>query len=122
MVGKERGVMPRSKTNFEQIPVAVVKRIATEDVTELTIADLSEITEYNPQYPRWRALLQQALLEFDKEKLQARVAEVETAIFQRQQEIVQTADGRAELQAMDDAMATLRILKRESLGFPDRKE
>jgi hypothetical protein len=49
----------------------------------------------------------------------AAVAAAKTAIFQRLQQISQSSDDQAERQAIEDAMAGLRILKRDSLGFPD---
>ena len=58
-------------------------------------------------------------VELDREKLPQRVAAAETAIFNRLQAISQSSDHRAEHQAIEDALAALRVLKRENLGFPD---
>jgi len=70
-------------------------------------------------YPEWQQQYQTALLEPDHEKLLERVAAAETAIYQRLQAISQSSDYQAERQAIEDAVASLRVLKRDSLGFPD---
>ena len=60
-----------------------------------------------------------ALLELDPTKLLLRLTEAETAIFKRLQTISQGSDSKAERQAIEDALASLRVLKRDNLGFPD---
>jgi hypothetical protein len=58
-------------------------------------------------------------LELDTEKLRERVAAAETAIFNRLQAISRSSDAQAERQAIEDALAGLRVLERDNLGFPD---
>ena len=70
-------------------------------------------------YPDWQGEYQAALLELYREKLAYRVTSAETAIFRRLQVIAQNTGHDAERQAIEDALATLRVLKRDSLGFPD---
>jgi len=70
-------------------------------------------------YPEWQPEHQAALLELDTEKLRERVAAAETAIFNRLQAISQGSNHTAERQAIEDAFASLRVLKRDNLGFPD---
>jgi len=70
-------------------------------------------------YPEWQADYHAALVELDPEKLQERVEAAETAIFKRLQAISQNSDHTAERQAIQDALAGLRVLKQESLGFSD---
>jgi hypothetical protein len=70
-------------------------------------------------YPEWQAEYQAALLELDPKRLFGRVTAAETAIFNRLQAMSPTSDGHAERQAIEDALASLRVLKRENLGFPD---
>jgi hypothetical protein len=41
------------------------------------------------------------------------------AIFNRLQAISQGSNHTAERQAIEDALASLRVLKRDNLGFPD---
>ena len=73
-------------------------------------------------YPEWQGEYQSALLELDREKLPERVAAAETAIFKRLQAIAQSSDNQAERQAIEDATANLRVLKRDNLGFPNWKK
>jgi hypothetical protein len=70
-------------------------------------------------YPEWQYEYQAALLELDRKRLLERVTAAETAIFKRLQAISHDADHNAERQAIEDALASLRVLKRDSLGFPD---
>ena len=70
-------------------------------------------------YPEWQPEHQAALLELDCKKLRERVAAAETAIFNRLQAISHSSDAHAERQAIEDALASLRVLKRDNLGFPD---
>jgi hypothetical protein len=70
-------------------------------------------------YPHWQNEYRAALVELDPEKLSERVAAAETSIYNRLQQISQSSDHQAERQAIEDAVAGLRILKRDSLGFPD---
>jgi len=70
-------------------------------------------------YPHWQNEYRAALVELDPEKLSERVAAAETSIYKRLQQISQGSDHLAERQAIEDAVAGLRILKRDSLGFPD---
>src|SRR5262245_2559700 len=70
-------------------------------------------------YPDWQQDYQAALLELDPQKLLERVAEVEAVIFKRLQAISHNPDHVAERQAIDDALASLRVLKTENLGFSD---
>ncbi len=70
-------------------------------------------------YPDWQNEYAAALLELDPGKLPERVAAAETSIFNRLQVMSQSSDHQAERQAIEDALAALRVLKRENLGFPD---
>jgi hypothetical protein len=69
-------------------------------------------------YPHWQNEYAAALLESDRERLSDRVRAAETAIYNRLQEISQSPDHRAERMVIEDALAGLKVLKRE-LGFPD---
>jgi hypothetical protein len=64
----------------------------------------------NVLYPEWQNEFRAALLELDTEKLRERVAAAETAIFNRLQAISQGSN-TAERQAIEDALARLRVLK-----------
>ena len=75
----------------------------------------------NVVYPEWQNEFRAALLELDTEQLRERVAAAETVIFNRLQAISHSSDAHAERQAIEDALASLRVLKRDNLGFPDGK-
>jgi hypothetical protein len=70
-------------------------------------------------YPEWQAEYQAALVELAPKALFERVMAAETAIFNRLQAMSHNSDETAERQAIDDALAALRVLKRDNLGFPD---
>jgi hypothetical protein len=71
------------------------------------------------QYPEWQADYQAALLELEPKKLLERVAAAEAVIFNRLQAIAQSPDHNLERQAIDDALASLRVLKQQKLDYPD---
>ncbi|MGA8762615.1 MAG: hypothetical protein WB562_06970 [Candidatus Sulfotelmatobacter sp.] len=66
------------------------------------------------RFPDWQSEYESALLEVDPQKLPERVRAAEAAIFLRQQALVQSPDGHAEREAIEDAMRTLRVIKRTS--------
>jgi hypothetical protein len=70
-------------------------------------------------YPEWQHEYLAALIELDPKTLFERVMAAETAIFNRLQCLSHTSDSLAERQAIEDALAVLRSLKRDNLGFPD---
>jgi len=71
------------------------------------------------QYPNWQKPVQEALIELDKNKLKERIAAAETAISQQLELIARNPDRRAEREAMLHALANLRVVKKETLNFPD---
>jgi hypothetical protein len=73
-------------------------------------------------YPEWQPAYLAALVELDPKTLFERVMAAETAIFNRLQAMSQTSDGQTERQAIEDALASLRVLRRDALGFPDWKK
>ena len=68
----------------------------------------------NLLYPEWQPEYAAALLELDRKKLMARVTDAENAILKRVQALVGSADNHAERQAIEDALASLRVLKKEN--------
>jgi hypothetical protein len=70
-------------------------------------------------YPEWQNEYAAALLETDPQELSGRVEAAETAIYKRLQQISQNSDHHTERQVIDDALASLKVLKKENLGFPD---
>ena len=70
-------------------------------------------------YPEWQHEYLAALVELDAKTLFERVTAAETAIFNRLQSISHNPDSHAERQAIEEALASIRVLKRDNLGFPD---
>jgi len=71
------------------------------------------------KYPKWQTSLQDAILEFDREKLVEKIQKVETTVFERLQELSSDSDHHGERQAIADAFSTLRVLKKDKLSYPD---
>jgi hypothetical protein len=69
----------------------------------------------------WQSEVQAAVDESSSEKLLERVHAAEVAIFNRLQELAKdkTPAHHAEREALDRAIETLRVIKRDRLGFPD---
>jgi hypothetical protein len=119
----------RKATHFEVVPLEVARRVLKEDKRKQEVPAKKAVTDsmtknYGDalEYPDWQRALQEALVELDTDKLKARVATAEVAIFNRLQAISQSTDHKSERQAIEDALINLRVLKRESLGFPDWKK
>ena len=67
------------------------------------------------RYPSWQTPLRQALLEGKPEKLAKKIREVEARISERLLEMASDTGRRDERQAIADAAAILRVLKKEEL-------
>jgi hypothetical protein len=67
------------------------------------------------RYPEWQKLCVDATAELDLKKRPERLAAAEAAIAKRIQELAASPDGHEERLAIDDALNTLRFLKRDSL-------
>lgn len=75
----------------------------------------------NLRFPDWQPQYQAALIELNYSKLLGRVTEAERAIFQRLQSLgrIPNCESRfTELLAIENALSSLRLLKREQ-DFPD---
>lgn len=70
------------------------------------------------KYTHWQRELEAALREEDPQLLRQRVDAAEAALFLRSQALAGSAEGHAELQAISDAMRTLRAIQRDKLGYP----
>ena len=70
-------------------------------------------------YAEWRTSYREALLEVNKEKLEAKIQLAEWKIFQRLQTISADSDHHGERSAIADALNALRVLKRDTLNYPD---
>jgi hypothetical protein len=71
------------------------------------------------KYQKWQAALGEMQVETDPEKLSEKLQRVETLIQERLQDLYQKGDGSKEREALKEALFTLRIIKRDKLGFPD---
>jgi hypothetical protein len=74
------------------------------------------------RYPNWQRPYQVALYELDPKKLAMCIEEAEAAIYERLQQLSEMShgqDGQRERHAIKAAISALRILKRDSLNFPD---
>ena len=80
------------------------------------------MAEHSLRFPQWQPQYQAALIELNHCKLLDRVIEAEYAIYQRLQSlegIPNPASLVTELLAIEDALASLRLLKREQVDFPE---
>jgi hypothetical protein len=71
------------------------------------------------RYPEWQKSYQEALLELDKQKLEAKIHLAEWKIFKRLQTISADSDHHEERSAIADAVNALGVLKRDTLNYPD---
>jgi hypothetical protein len=137
-----------TKVHFEQIPVDTVKRMIAEaakkemarhagisqenlstcgsDATGLGETKVQmagsftlEVDASDLQYPEWQRPLQAALLELDPAKLGPKLDAAESAIFERLQANSQGGVHHPERVAMEDALSSLRVVKRETLRSPE---
>jgi len=83
------------------------------------VADQDNPTSRSIKYPSWQREFEAALREGDPESLRQRVDAAEGALFLRLQVLVGSTDGYAELQAISDAIRTLRTIQRDKLGYPE---
>ena len=67
------------------------------------------------KYPSWQTPLRQSLLEGNPEKLAKKIREVEARISERLLAMSSDTDHRDEREAIADAAAILRVLKKEEL-------
>ena len=130
-----------SNTHFEQVPLESVKKIFEKETkakrpqakvrlqTRQTGSHSARIRpartmntgarKSDLKYPGWQEPLREALMEFDPHQFKARLSAAETAIFDRLQVVPQTREYRAERQAIEDALNSLRVLKTQRLYDPD---
>ena len=78
---------------------------------------------FGSSFGAWQSEVQAAVVETRNEKLLERVHAAEVAIFNRLQELAEKAgtasSEQAEREALAAATETLRVIKRDRLGFPD---
>jgi ADP-dependent phosphofructokinase/glucokinase len=64
----------------------------------------------------WQRLYQKAVTESDPEQLPEQIARAEAALLSRLKKLTQDKEDEPERRAIDDALATLRILKTKHLA------
>jgi hypothetical protein len=113
---QERWKQRRGQNNRKQQVEAASFAFAEEKRKEgLTMQPSKETkTDEDIRYAEWREPYQQALLEFDQKKLRERIAVAETSISNRLRAIAGSSNHHVERQAIDDALSSLRALKRNS--------
>lgn len=67
----------------------------------------------------WQAVLRDLKQESDPEKVSERLQQVEALILERLRDLHRKDDGSKENEALKEALFTLRMIKRDKLGFPD---
>jgi hypothetical protein len=73
-------------------------------------------------YPHWQKEYQAAVLEIDPTQLPRCIEAAETAIYKRLQQLSQDSDHHTERQVIEDALQSLRFLKKNDLGLPDSEK
>jgi hypothetical protein len=76
----------------------------------------------NFEYPHWLKLYQKALVELDRGTLRVRVAAAEAACFSRLQVMSSAGETSSERRAIEEALGSLRLLSRETLGPCDSND
>jgi hypothetical protein len=66
--------------------------------------------------PGWQKEYQAALIEVDPAKLGGRIEAAEAAIYGRLQQLSQNSDQHTERQVIEDALRSLRFLKKKEAG------
>lgn len=77
------------------------------------------MSDQETKYHDWQAALRDLKQESDPEKLCDKVQQVEALILERLRELSRKDDGSKEHDAVNEALFTLRMIKRDKLGFPD---
>ncbi len=83
------------------------------------MADDTSPSTKNLKFPDWQCEFEAALLAADPQKLRERLEAAEVAMVLRSQALAHGSDGHVEQQAIRDAIAKLRLIQTEKLGYPD---
>jgi len=70
------------------------------------------------KFPEWQIPFKELLLEFDRQRLNERLHKLEVLLAARMK---LSNEQQGELQALTDAISTLRVLKRNLAGFQDQQ-
>jgi hypothetical protein len=69
-------------------------------------------------FPSWQREYEALVSETDDDRIPERASTLETALFNREQELPHDAYASTERVAIDAATRTLRTIQEEKLGFP----
>ncbi len=78
------------------------------------ISKFSKESLFSPSQDDWKSLLQEALLELNANRLEERAAIAERAMLRRLDAIREGSDHQAERYALNDGLAMLSVIKKES--------
>jgi len=73
------------------------------------------------KFPEWQIPFKELLLEFDRQRLNERLPKLEVLLAARMRQVKLSNEQQGELQALTDAISTLRVLKRNLAGFQDQQ-
>ena len=115
--------MRQSKTHFEQIPVDTVKKMV-ETLPERQSELMSDDSCVAPEitYSQWQPQVLAALTELNRGMLEERINAAEITLLKRWQAISRNPDHEPERIAIQDALASLRSLKRIEFEDSTRQE
>jgi hypothetical protein len=106
---RKTGLKELSRTADTGTPPALASEVTDENTS----------TSHAIKYPHWQREFEAALREGDGQSLRQRVDAAEAALFLRLQALEGSAVGHEERQAISEAVAALRVLQRDKLGYPD---
>jgi hypothetical protein len=92
--------------------------IGTPPALAWEVTDENTSTSHTTKYPHWQREFDAAVREGDPQTLRQRVEAAEAALFLRLQALQESAAGH-ERQAISDAVAALRVIQRDKLGYPE---
>jgi hypothetical protein len=107
----------RALSGWRPLVQLMTATVAQEALWQIPVVLFSRIPNRNFQIGR--TSLKRHSFEGDPNKLPERVQAAEAAIFLRWQALFQSLDGHVEVEAIRDAMRTLRAIKAEKMHYPD---
>jgi hypothetical protein len=88
----------------------------------MVLRDLSLTSSPPLRFPNWQREYESALLETDESVLFKRVEVAETAILTRRDALEHDSSSQTERGGIEEALAKLRVLKRDRLHFGDTEK
>ncbi len=88
----------------------------------MVLRDLSLTSSPPPRFPNWQREYESALLETDESVLFKRVEVAEAAILTRRDALEHDSNSQTERGGIEEALANLRVLKKDRLHFGDTEK